>query len=156
MLSVRESRSLPQPEIDLHDLTTGIVERLHLGEKLQPLFALDADGFTWVGGGADGVIRVGRIGRTGVHLLAGHEGPISAVAISPDKMWIASSGEDKTLRLWPMPDLDQPPLHTLPHAELLAKLNSLTNLRAVRDPESATGWTIEIGPFPGWETSPTW
>ena len=38
----------------------------------------------------------------------------------------------------------------------LAKLKSLTNLRAVRDEESSTGWTIEIGPFPGWETVPSW
>ena len=55
-----------------------------------------------------------------------------------------------------MPDLSKPPLHTLPHDELLAKLHSLTNLRAVRDPASSTGWTIEIGPFPGWRDVPTW
>ncbi len=50
-----------------------------------------------------------------------------------------------------MPDLSKPPLHTLPHDELIAKLKTLTNLRVVRDPESATGWKIEVGPFPGWE-----
>jgi hypothetical protein len=53
-------------------------------------------------------------------------------------------------------DLSKPPLHTLPHDELLAKLKSLTNLRAVRDPESSTGWKIEVGPFPGWATVPEW
>jgi hypothetical protein len=63
---------------------------------------------------------------------------------------------DGTIRLWPMPDLSKPPLHTLPHDELLAKLKSLTNLRAVRDPASDTGWKIEIGPFPGWDTVPEW
>jgi len=31
-----------------------------------------------------------------------------------------------------------------------------TNLRAVRDEESSTGWTIEIGPFPGWAEVPEW
>ena len=81
---------------------------------------------------------------------------MTKVAISPDLRWVASAGEDGTLRLWPMPDLSKPPLHTLPHDELLAKLHSLTNLRAVRDPASDTGWTIELGPFPGWETVPTW
>ena len=78
------------------------------------------------------------------------------VAFVPDLRWVASAGEDDTLRLWPMPDLSKPPLHTLPHGELLAKLHSLTNLSAVRDPASSTGWTIETGPFPGWRDVPTW
>ena len=44
----------------------------------------------------------------------------------------------------------------LPHDELIAKLESLTNLRAVRDETASTGWSIEIGPFPGWEEVPEW
>jgi hypothetical protein len=55
-----------------------------------------------------------------------------------------------------MPDLSKPPIHTLPREELIAKLKTLTNLRVVRDPESATGWTLTHDPFPGWETVPTW
>jgi hypothetical protein len=55
-----------------------------------------------------------------------------------------------------MPELDKPPLHTLPHDDLIAKLHTLTNLRAVRDETSATGWTIEVGPFPGWKNVPEW
>ena len=54
------------------------------------------------------------------------------------------------------PDLDKPPLHTLPHDELIAKLHSLTNLRAVRDAGDPTGWKIDVGPFPGWAEVPTW
>ncbi len=104
----------------------------------------------------DGIVRVGRLSTPEPHLLVGHKGVIDRVAISPDLRWIASTGEDNTLRLWPMPDLDKPPLHTLPHDELVAKLKSLTNLRAVRDDKSATGWTIELGPFPGWKDVPTW
>ena len=69
---------------------------------------------------------------------------------------MASVGDDKTLRLRPTPDLSRPPLPTLPHEELVAKLKSLTNLRAVRDPKSSTGWTVELGPFPGWKDVPTW
>ena len=55
-----------------------------------------------------------------------------------------------------MPDVTKPPLHTLPHAELLAKLGALTNLRVVCDPTSSTRWTLDIGPFPGWKDVPTW
>ncbi len=55
-----------------------------------------------------------------------------------------------------MPDLSKPPLHTLPYDELLAKLRSLTNFRAVRDPSSATGWKVEVGPFRGWKHVPSW
>jgi WD40 repeat protein len=81
---------------------------------------------------------------------------VDRVAVSPDGRWVASSGEDNTLRLWAMPDLSKPPLHTLPHDELLARLKSLTNLRVVRAPEAPAGWKIEIGPFPGWRDVPTW
>jgi hypothetical protein len=55
-----------------------------------------------------------------------------------------------------MPDVTKPPLHTLPHDELLARLDAFTNLRAVLDETSSTGWTLEVGPFPGWETVPEW
>jgi len=103
-----------------------------------------------------GVVRVGLVLGGDAHFLLGHQGEITALAVSPDGRWVASGATDKTIRLWPMPDLDKPPLHTLPHDELIAKLQSLTNLRAVRDPESSTGWKIEIGPFPGWEEVPTW
>jgi hypothetical protein len=105
--------------------------------------------------GPDGVL-VGRVSSGAAHLLVGHEGPVQHVAVSPDGRWVATSGEDNTLRLWPMPDLSKPPLHTLPHDELLAKLHSLTNLRVVRAPESPGGWKIEVGPFPGWKDVPTW
>jgi hypothetical protein len=58
---------------------------------------------------------------------------------------------------WPKSvGLSKPPLHTLPHDQLLAKLRSLTNLQAVRDSSSDTGWKIDIGPFPGWTVVSDW
>jgi WD40 repeat protein len=140
--------------VALHDLKTGDVRSLTIpGEGV---LALSPDGTTWATREKDGSIWIGRTDGGEAYLLAGHEGPVHRVAISPDNRWIASSGEDKTLRLWPMPDLDKPPLHTLPHEELIAKLHSLTNLRVVRDEESSTGWKVEVGPFPGWATVPEW
>jgi len=140
----------------LYDLKTGDVRSLDIPGGQGWALALSPDGTTWATGEKDGSMWIGRTDGGEAHLLAGHEGPVDRVAISPDNKWIASSGDDKTLRLWPRPDLSKPPLHTLPHDELIAKLKTLTNLRAVRDEESSTGWKIEAGPFPGWETVPTW
>jgi hypothetical protein len=53
-----------------------------------------------------------------------------------------------------MPILSNPPFHALPHGELMARLVSLTNLKAVPDPSSATGHKLETGPFPGGKDVP--
>jgi WD40 repeat protein len=116
----------------------------------------DGTGRLVLAGDRRGALRVWSARGSEPHLLLGHEGGVGPFAVSPDGRWIASGGNDGAVRLWPMPDVSQPPLHTLPHDELIAKLKTLTNLRAVRDPESTTGWAIEAGPFPGWEEVPTW
>jgi len=116
------------------------------------------DGTAWVSagevlvsaGGGDGTLRLAPIEGGAPHILAGHSGSVSYLEVSPDLKWVASTGQDNTLRLWPMPDLSKPPLHTLPHDELIAKLKSLTNLRAVPDTAAENGWKIELDKFPGW------
>jgi WD40 repeat protein len=144
------------PGLQLLDLATGRSRMLEGFDGDVEAADIDPSGTVVATGTPDGTIRVGRVDGGEPHLLLGHTGSVSTVAISPDLRWVASSGEDNTLRLWPMPDLGKPPLYTLPHGELLTKLHSLTNLRAVRDPESSTGWTIELGPFPGWRDVPEW
>ena len=77
------------------------------------------------------------------------------MAISPDGRWIASA-HGTEIRLWPMPDVSKPPLHTLPLAELLAKLHELTNAELVGAGSSGEDYRIEVGRFPGWKTPPNW
>jgi WD40 repeat protein len=137
------------------DLETGDRRRILTHGEYPGWLALDPSD-QWIATGDAGVVRVGPVTGEDPHVFFGHRGVIRSVAISPDGRWIASGGEDGTIRVWPKPDLSKPPLHTLPHDELLAKLKSLTNLRIVEDPASAAGWRIDYAPFPGWTEVPEW
>ena len=138
------------------DLDIGGVTDLRAHGLQVMTMALDQKGTLAVTGDSEGIIRVGPVTGEEPHLLLGHDSEILSLAIDPLGRWIASASMDGTLRLWPMPDLSKPPLHTLPREELIAKLKTLTNLRVVRDEDSPTGWTLTHDPFPGWETVPTW
>jgi len=138
------------------DLDSGEVTALQNHGMHVRAMGLDQKGTIAVTGDADGIIRVGPITGEEPHLLLGHHKQILRLAVDPLGRLIASASMDGTMRLWPMPDLSKPPLHTLPHDELIAKLKTLTNLRVVRDEESSTGWKLTHYPFPGWETVPTW
>jgi WD40 repeat protein len=139
-----------------HDLENGSSHELSSHGQAVSAASFDAGGSIVVSTDPKGAVSVGMVRSSHSHLLLGNEGSVSALAVSPDGRWIATGGADSTIRLWPMPDISQPPLYTLPRSELIAKLKTLTNLRAIRDEESSTGWKIEVGPFPGWETVPTW
>jgi WD40 repeat protein len=117
--------------------------------------ALDAVGRTLVTGDEQGVVRVGLADGSEPHRLCCHAGMVSTVAVSPDGKWIGSAAGGE-IRLWPMPDVSRPPLHTLPHDELMARLRALTNLQVVEDAASPTGYRLDTGPFPGWRDVPTW
>jgi len=143
--------------LTLHDRKTGSSRPITThGERIASA-VLDPTGtivVTTVPG--EGVLQVGSADGSQPHLLYGHASNVIAIAISPDSRWIASGDEFGEIRLWPMPDVSRPPLHTLPHDELVAKLETLTNLRVVRDEESADDWKLELAPFPGWKTVPRW
>jgi WD40 repeat protein len=142
--------------ISAFDLVSRTTRKITSHGNKTVVLALDARGTILVTGDKNGVVRVGPLTGEEPHLLFGHTGAVTSVAVSPDGRWIASGSDDGTIRLWPMPDMTKPPLHTLPHGQLVAKLRSLTNLRAVRDAASDAGWKTEIGPFPGWATVPEW
>jgi len=147
----------PRDELLVFDLATGSSRRITThGQRLTWDVAFDATGnYIVTGGFDDGVVRIGPVTGEEPHLLLGEMGPVRALAVSSDGRWVAAM-DGAGVRLWPMPDMTKPPLHTLPHQELLAKLDSLTNLRVVPDPSSATGWKLDVGPFPGWKDVPTW
>jgi WD40 repeat protein len=142
--------------LSLFDLASRTTREITSHGSQVSSLALDTDGKILVTGDKLGVVRAGALSGSEPHLLYGHTAPVTSVAVSPDGCRIVSASADGTIRLWPMPDLSKPPFHTLPHDELVARLRSLTNLRAVRDAASDTGWKVEVGPFPGWAEVPEW
>jgi WD40 repeat protein len=144
-------------ELLLFDLAARTSKRITTHGRWLSTAVFDPSGRAIVTGDNDGVVRVGPATGEEPHLLSGgHAGQVTAVAVSRDGRWVASVSDGGAFNLWPMPDVTKPPLHTLPHAELMAKLEALTNLRVVRDPASSTGWKMDLGPFPGWKDVPTW
>jgi WD40 repeat protein/DNA-binding winged helix-turn-helix (wHTH) protein len=110
--------------------------------------AMDAEGRILVTGDAEGAVRIGALDGGEPHLLLGHRDEVMALAISPDGEWIASAAGSE-IRLWPMPDLSEEPLHVKPVEELLTMLRKLTNVEAVHD-ASSSNYQLRIGPFSGW------
>jgi WD40 repeat protein len=139
-----------------YDLDSGTTTRLETHGRELSAAALSQDGTVVATGLRNGVIQVGPVTGEEPHLLIGHQSNVALLAIDPLGRWIVSAGGDHTVRVWPMPDLSKPPLHTLPQSELIAKLKTLTNIRLERNPDSSTGWTLTHEPFQGWETVPTW
>ncbi len=103
----------------------------------------------------DGVVLAGRLTEGQPHRLYGHSGFLFNVIETDDSLISGGTGAGQ-IRMWSKPDLDSTPFHHLPHDELVDKLRALTNVRAVKDEGSETGYTTEVIGFPGWEVVPTW
>ena len=105
-------------------------------------------------GDLDGVVRIGPVVSEEPHLLLGHKQIIWGLRFTPDGQRIITADHGGTLRIWEIPN--GRPFRVLPLHELLKRLRALTNLRAVRNEDSATGYVLEPEPFQGWEEVPTW
>jgi len=149
-------KAMSSDELQWDDLASGLHRALPAFGTSVTALALSPAGDVVVAASFGGAIRAGAIDGGEPHLLYGHERYVWETAVTPDGRSIVSAGDDGTVRIWPMPDVTQPPLHTLPYEELLAKLRSLTNLRVIPDTSSPTGYTTKAEEFRGWREAPRW
>jgi WD40 repeat protein len=67
----------------------------------KPVIDLSPDGRFIALGSADGIIQVITVMSLNlVFVLAGHTGPVSALAWSPDGKYLASGGDDHLVQVW--------------------------------------------------------
>jgi len=124
----------------------------HGGQTTAATF--NEDGTLLASGDSTGLIRVGPVSGDTPHLLAGHQKIVRALRISSSRNQVFSSSRDGVVRIWPIPTGE--PFHVLPYDEFLERLGRLTNLRAVEDPNSASGYKLATGAFAGWSDAPSW
>ena len=142
------------PDLILWDLQERI-ERILPIQSDWPCFpAISPDGSFVVSGTYKGEVFVLPLDSDEPYMLPGHDGPVTALWISPESDEIRTAGTDGTVRIWDVPD--GPRTHSLPHAEFLDILRAQTNMRVVTDIDADEGYRIVYDRFPGWEKAPVW
>lgn len=136
------------------DLDTAAIRPINGFHGTISASAYSPDGNVVAIGMEDGTVRVAGLSGGEPHILSNHEAQVTALVFSPDGLRIASADQGGAVRVASVPDLSRPPLHSLAHDELIAKLDSFTNLRVIRCEGSADGWQLTVDPFPGWEAIP--
>jgi hypothetical protein len=142
-------------DLVLFDLQNGTQRKVSgFGSDVMSI-AINHDGTVIATSRTGGVLTIGAPTGHRRYVIPGAGG---SPAISPDGKWLLVHANipSPQIRIYPMPDLSRPPLHTLPHDELMARLDEMTNLRAVPDEKSDSGYKLEAGPFPGWRKQPRW
>jgi WD40 repeat protein/predicted Ser/Thr protein kinase len=135
----------------VYELRTGNLWELTTHGEVT-LMAWDGAGTRVVTGSREGVVRFGPFTGEEPHLLFGHQGTVWGIDIDGSNRWIASAGEDRTVRVWPIPEGE--PSHKLPYEVLLQRLRSLTNYRVTVDPTAPTGHRLTVAPIQGWRQAP--
>ena len=152
---LQETLKVPVGTAFLYDLQDGTRRDLTTHGDAVSFAAWHPSSTLVVTGSRDGMVRVGPFTGEEPHLLMGHEGSVWGVNVDPSGHFIASLGEDSSVRLWPLPE--GPPLQTLPYAEFLDRLRRFTNYRVVEDATASTGYRLTSEPFKGWNAKPpTW
>ena len=145
-------------DFGLLNLEDGSRTAVPRGAQMIKWFSVDAAETLLVTTDLNGEIRVGPMFGEEAHLLPDTKGRIEPARMSRDGRWIVMGNADGSVRLWPVPDMNRPALHTLPYDELLARLKAITNLRVVPDETSYTGYKVEpnFSAYRGWAEVPEW
>ncbi len=135
-------------ELVLYDLKSGKSSLITSHGNRVFCVAFDPGGTRLVTGDLDGIVRVGPMTGETPHLLLGHGTTVHDVVVHPGGQWIASTASDSVIRLWQMPQ--GKPLNSLPYNEFLNHLRAMTNVRAVANTNSPSGYELQYQPLSGW------
>jgi WD40 repeat protein len=82
--------------------------KLSLSKSPLTAVAMFRDGVTLIAADAQGLIHVARSdGTQGPMIVGGHQGPITAIAPHPSEPRFATSGEDGSIRIWRVPQVNK-------------------------------------------------